>query len=267
MDIKTRIHHLKKRLNEHNINYYVNDNPTISDSEYDSLLRELVQLETDNPQLHTLDSPSQRVGGKPLKEFGTITHRLPMQSLANAMNIEELENFDKQAHRLLKLHNTDTIEYIGEPKLDGLAVELVYEKGAFVYGSTRGDGATGEDITHNLKTIKAIPLSLKGNLAPNLLEIRGEVFINHIDFKLLNKERTKNNEPLFANPRNCAAGSLRQLNPLITQSRPLRIFCYAPGIIEGKSFKSQKEFLDYLPKLGLPVNPYIKKGKGVDFLK
>ena len=267
MNIPERIKELKSKLINHNINYYVNDNPTISDLEYDVLLRELEHLEKKNPKFITLDSPTQRVGGEPLKEFGTIVHSLPMQSLANAMNIDELENFHKQTSRLLGIDKNDNLEYVGEPKLDGLAVELVYQKGYFVYGSTRGDGITGEDITHNLKTIKAIPLSLGRNPAPELLEIRGEVFINHADFHLLNKNRIKNKEEPFANPRNCAAGSLRQLNPQITQSRPLRIFCYAPGNIEGISFKSQKEFLDYLPKLGFPVNPHIAIGKGLACLK
>jgi len=251
-------------LINHNINYYVNDNPTISDLEYDVLLRELEQLEKNNPQFITLDSPTQRIGGSPLDEFKSITHRIPMQSLANAMNQSDLEKFDRQ---IMKLLNIDNVEYIGEPKFDGLAVELVYEKGKFVHGSTRGDGYIGEDITHNLKTIKAIPLSIIKEPIPDIIEIRGEVFINKSDFRVLNEQRIKNNEPPFANARNCAAGSLRQLDPKITMNRPLRIYCYAPGFIHGNiKFNSQSEFLNYLPQWGFPINPYIKVGNGLSFM-
>ena len=264
MNIKQRIENLRKLLNEHNVQYYVYDNPTISDGEYDSLLRELEQLEIKNPTLISSDSPTQRIGGSPIESFNSVTHRTPMLSLANAMDIDELQNFNKQISKGLGI---DNVEYIAEPKLDGLAVELVYEKGIFQYGSTRGDGLIGEDITHNLKTIKAIPLSIKSNTIPKLLEIRGEVFINHIDFKLLNEEQSKENKTIFANPRNCAAGSLRQLDPNITKSRPLRIFCYAPGEIKGYKFQSQKEFLNQIKKWGFPVNNHIKVGKGISFLK
>ena len=264
MNIKKRIENLRKLLNEHNVQYYVYDNPTISDGEYDSLLRELEQLEAENPNFISSDSPTQRIGGAPIESFNSVSHRIPMLSLANAMDIDELENFNKQISKGLGI---DNVEYIAEPKLDGLAVELVYENGIFQYGSTRGDGFIGEDITHNLKTIKAIPLSIKSKTFPNLLEIRGEVFINHLDFKILNEEQTKESKAIFANPRNCAAGSLRQLDPNITKLRPLRIFCYAPGEIKGYQFKSQKDFLHQIKKWGFPVNNHIKIGKGISFLK
>ena len=216
------------------------------------MLKELEKLENESPEYITKDSPTQRVGAPPLAVFKTITHRIPMQSLANAMDITELKQFDKQ---ILKILDTEEeIEYMGEPKLDGLAVELVYENGQFVYGSTRGNGVEGEDITSNLKTIKSIPLKLYSNSIPELLEIRGEVFINHTDFKLLNKERLANKETAFANPRNCAAGSLRQLDSFITAKRPLRIYCYAPGEVKGIEFKSQKHFFKYLPEWGFPVS-------------
>ncbi len=263
MNIKDRINNLITTLNKHNINYYVHDKPTISDFEYDILLRELEELENKNPEYVNDNSPTKRVGSSPIKEFGTIKHRLPMLSLANAMNENELVEFNKQITKNI----SNNIEYVAELKLDGLAVELVYENGKFIYGSTRGDGFSGEDITNNLKTIKGIPLSLTGKKIPNLLEVRGEVFINHKDFKKLNKNRKKENLPLFANPRNCAAGSLRQLDPKITANRPLRIFCYAPGEIDGIKFNSQIEFLSSLPKWGFPVNPHIKLGKGIDFIK
>jgi len=264
MNIKKRIENLRTLLNEHNVQYYVYDNPTIADSEYDSLLRELEKLEIQNPNLISLDSPTQRIGGTPIESFNSVTHRIPMLSLANAMDVDELQNFNKQ---IIKGLGVDNIEYIAEPKLDGLAVELVYENGIFKYGTTRGDGLIGEDITHNLKTIKAIPLSINSETTPALLEIRGEVFINHIDFKLLNNKQAKEQKTIFANPRNCAAGSLRQLDPNITKSRPLRIFCYAPGEIDGYKFKSQKEFLDQIKQWGFPVNNHIKVGRGFSFLK
>jgi len=265
MDIKSHILKLKKSLNWHNIEYYVNDNPTISDSEYDLLLIELDKLEKKYPQYLTYDSPTQRVGGKPLSEFGNIEHSLPMLSLANAMNQNEIDEFDTRIKKLLHQHNE--IEYIAEPKLDGLAVELVYKKGKFTHGSTRGDGSVGEDITSNLKTIKAIPLQIEAKQIPDLLEIRGEVFIDKNDFIKLNKYRVNQGLQVFANSRNCAAGSLRQLDSKVTAERPLRIFCYAPGLIRGLKFNNQNDFLNQLPKWGFPVNPLIKKGTGSIFLK
>ena len=263
MDILRQIQLLRTQINRHNIRYYVYDDPIISDIEYDELMRELENLEAHHPDFITSDSPTQRVGEKPLAEFASITHSIPMQSLANAMNVDELTEFNTQTQKGLGLEKD--IEYVAEPKLDGLAVELVYKDGKFHHGSTRGDGTTGEDISQNLKTIRAIPLTLDGNF-PTLLEVRGEVYIRHHDFEIMNAERIKNNEQPFANPRNCAAGSLRQLDPSITAARPLRIYCYASGVIEGMSISSQKEFLDYLPKWGFPINPNIEVGYGLDFL-
>ena len=266
MDILLQIQLLREEINQHNINYYVNDSPIVSDAEYDQLLRQLDELEKENPKFITPDSPTQRIGAAPLSEFQQLTHRLPMLSLANAMNSNELNEFDEQVKKGLGLEVE--IEYVAEPKLDGLAVELIYEKGKFTHGSTRGDGTTGEDITQNLKTIRAIPLILLDNAPiPKILEVRGEVYITHSDFKKMNEKRLDKGEQAFANPRNCAAGSLRQLDPSVTAKRPLRIFCYAPGIIEGITFSSQKELLETFPKWGLPVNPKIEFGKGVYFLK
>ena len=264
-EIQKLINNLCNQLNYHNIRYYVHNDPSISDNEYDKLLRELQNLESNHPHLVKADSPTQRVGATPLSEFGSITHRLPMLSLSNAMDADEIQQFHEQTQKGLGIQK---IEYVAEPKLDGLAVELVYEEGVFINGSTRGNGEVGEDITHNLKTIKAIPLKLQdGYKIPSLLEVRGEVFISHKDFKSMNKKRLENGEQPFANPRNSAAGSLRQLDPAITATRPLRIFCYAPGTIEGVKFKSQKEFLGTLPKWGFPVNPIIETGYGAPFLK
>ena len=265
MDVKNRILQLQKQLNQHNIEYYVHDNPIISDYEYDVLLKELESLERKHPKLKSSFSPTQKVGGAPLSAFQSVKHKIPMLSLANAMNIEDLQDFNSQILRLIG--SEEIIEYIGEPKLDGLAVELIYEKGILTYGSTRGDGHTGEDITENIKTIKGIPLSISRNLIPDIFEVRGEVFIDHNDFKYLNTQRLNSGESLFANPRNCAAGSLRQLDSKITASRPLKIFCYAPGTIKGLSFNTQKEFLEFLPKCGLPVNKNVEVGTGFKFLK
>lgn len=264
-DIQKLINNLCDQLNYHNIRYYVHNDPSISDSEYDKLLRELENLESNYPHLVKANSPTQRVGATAISEFSSITHRLPMLSLANAMDTDEIQQFHEQVQKGLGIQK---IEYVAEPKLDGLAVELVYKDGVLINGSTRGNGEVGEDITHNLKTIKSIPLQLQNKYKiPSLLEVRGEVFISHKDFKVMNEKRLDNKEPPFANPRNSAAGSLRQLDPNITASRPLKIFCYAPGKIEGIKFKSQKEFLDTLPKWGFPVNPIIKTGYGASFLK
>lgn len=254
-----QIQALRDQLNDHNYRYYVLDDPLISDSEYDQLFRELQKLETDNPNLITEDSPTHRVGAEPLSSFGSWTHRMPMLSLANAMNEDELAAFDTRVKK--GLDTEKDLEYMAEPKLDGLAVELVYENGFFVNGSTRGDGITGEDITQNLKTILAIPLSLRknGQKTPPLLEVRGEVFITKDGFKKLNRNQEKEELPPFANPRNAAAGSLRQLDSKITATRPLSIYCYEAGRIDGISFDTHEDFLSTLKEWGFPVNPEIQK--------
>ena len=257
-DIATKIKDLRDQIDNHNYRYYVMDNPIISDSEYDQIMRELEALEKNNENLITPDSPTQRVGASPLKEFGTITHREPMLSLANAMSEEEIIAFYIRLEKALETQKD--IELIGEPKLDGLGVELVYEDNMFVNGSTRGDGIVGENITQNLKTIKAIPLKLRTDLreTPSLLEVRGEVFISTSDFKKLNDTRIKNDLPEFANPRNAAAGSLRQLDSNITAERPLSIYCYEAGEVLGASFNTHLAFLSALKDWGFPVNPEIK---------
>ena len=264
MSFTDRILRIREELNDHNYRYYVLSDPIVSDSEYDTLLRELETLETAHPELITLDSPTQRIGAAPLTEFGTIQHTIPMQSLSNAMNSEELIAFDKRVQKLLETNNS--IDYIAEPKLDGIGVELVYLNGVFTHGSTRGDGITGENITQNLKTIKAIPLKLRSgsHSIPSILEIRGEVFITKDNFQKLNDNQEKLGEKLFANPRNAAAGSLRQLDSNITAKRPLSIFCYQPGTIDGALFETHLEFLEALKKWGIPVNPYINNIFGAD---
>jgi len=262
--IQKQINDLRMQLNDHNYRYYVLDDPLISDSEYDQLFRELQKLETDNPNLITEDSPTHRVGAEPLSSFGSWTHRMPMLSLANAMNEDELAAFDTRVKK--GLDTEKDLEYMAEPKLDGLAVELVYENGFFVNGSTRGDGITGEDITQNLKTIAAIPLSLRknGQKNPPLLEVRGEVFITKDGFKKLNRNQEKEELSPFANPRNAAAGSLRQLDSKITATRPLSIYCYEAGRIDGISFDTHEDFLSTLKEWGFPVNPEIQKVKNAE---
>ena len=262
--IQKQINYLRMQLNDHNYRYYVLDDPLISDSEYDQLFRELQKLETDNPNLITEDSPTRRVGAEPLSSFGSWTHRMPMLSLANAMNEDELAAFDTRVKK--GLDTEKDLEYMAEPKLDGLAVELVYENGFFVNGSTRGDGITGEDITQNLKTIMAIPLSLRknGQKTPPLLEVRGEVFITKDGFKKLNRNQEKEELSPFANPRNAAAGSLRQLDSKITATRPLSIYCYEAGRIDGISFDTHEDFLSILKEWGFPVNPEIQKVKNAE---
>ena len=264
MNTSNKINNLRSELNDHNYRYYVLDDPVISDAEYDRLLRELQSLEDAHPDLIADDSPTQRVGAPPLDGFGNIRHRIPMQSLANAMDTEEILAFHDRLIR--KLGKEQAIEYIAEPKLDGLAVELVYEKGKFVNGSTRGDGTTGEDITQNLKTIRAIPLALRveAQSVPVLLEVRGEVFIRKDDFLKLNIQQEVNDKPVFANPRNAAAGSLRQLDSRITATRPLSIFCYQAGMVEGMTFETHSEFLTALQNWGFPVNPEIKILNGIE---
>lgn len=264
-DLSRKVKELRARINRANYEYYILDNPTISDAEYDRLMQELQAIETAHPELITPDSPTQRVGATPLTEFQTVTHRTPMISLDNAMNESEIRDF---VHRIQKLLPGETIEFVAEPKIDGLAVELVYENGVLTAGSTRGDGVTGEDITQNLKTIRAIPLKLNSEsvAAPALIEIRGEVYMDKADFQQLNEQQALEGKPLFANPRNSAAGSLRQLDPRITARRPLKIFCYALGACEGLSFRTHWEFLQTLPKWGLRINPLIRFCQTVDDL-
>lgn len=262
--IKQRIEKLRQELDYHNYRYYVLDDPVVSDAEYDRLMAELIELEKKHPEFLSLNSPTQRVGAKPLEEFETITHTVPMLSLQNAMEPDEVVEFDKRVKKLLGLADVD---YVMEVKIDGLAVELVYLNGEFSVGSTRGDGFTGEDITQNLRTIKSIPMRLLHDHdipVPDRLEVRGEVYMGKNEFKELNKKREREGESLFANPRNAAAGSVRQLDPRITATRKLNIFCYAPGEILGVPLKTHYHFLDYLKKWGFRVNPLTKLCRNID---
>jgi len=261
---KDSINELRKQIDNHNYQYYILDNPTISDYEYDNLMRELQDLEKKYPDLITQDSPSQRVGASPLDAFDSVNHSIPMLSLENAMNSEELFQYYERTKRGLQTELD--IDFIAEPKLDGIGVELVYENGLLTYGLTRGDGIKGENITQNLKTIKSIPLSIRTEKfsAPELLEVRGEVFMEKDKFKIFNDNRLKNEQPIFANPRNAAAGSLRQLDSSITASRPLSIYCYEPGKINGRKFENHIDFLSTLTDWGFPVNREIKLVKNLE---
>ncbi|OGC11110.1 DNA ligase (NAD(+)) LigA [candidate division WOR-1 bacterium RIFOXYA12_FULL_52_29] len=256
-DIK-RIKELRSLLHHHDYLYYVEDKPTISDADYDDRFRELKSLESKYPDLVTPDSPTQRVGGEPLKEFKPYQHKKPLLSLDNAMNLEELDDFDRRVREAL---GEEKIEYAAELKMDGLAVALVYKKGHFAVGSTRGDGVRGEDITQNLKTVKAIPLVLNEEID---LEVRGETYLPYDDFLKLNEERQEKGEALFANPRNAAAGSVRQLDPRITAGRPLDIFLYYGEVPE---MATHLETLKYLKKLGFKTNPNTRQCLGLSEVK
>jgi DNA ligase (NAD+) len=262
-----RIESLRSLIRYHNRRYYQLDDPEISDPEYDRLMQELSTLEQTHPGLVTPDSPTQRVGAAPLEKFIPFRHDTPMLSLANAFSEEDIREFDGRIKRLLG--STEEIRFVAEPKLDGVAVNLIYLRGVFTAGSTRGDGTVGEDITQNLKTIQALPLVIdpgSGIAAevPDRMEIRGEVYIEREAFKGLNRRRLDSGEPPFANPRNAAAGSLRQLDSRITARRPLNIFCYAVGQVLGRRFQSQAEVLNTLAHWGFPVNPHIEKAENIE---
>jgi len=262
--IKKRVEKLREEIEYHNYRYYVLDQPEISDAQYDRLMRELEKLEEEHPGLRSPNSPTQRVGASPLEAFEIVKHTLPMLSLANAFDETEARDFDKRVKKFLG--SSADITYVAEPKLDGLAVELVYERGQFVVGSTRGDGVNGENITQNLRTIKTIPLQLirKEIPVPERLEVRGEVIIQLKRFKELNRKREEIGEPVFANPRNAAAGSVRQLDSKITVERPLEIYCYGVGEVRGRTFKTHSEILQTFPKWGLRTNPNIRRCENID---
>ncbi|HLK85533.1 MAG TPA: NAD-dependent DNA ligase LigA [Candidatus Binataceae bacterium] len=262
---RAEVEKLREQIDRHNYLYYVLDNPEVTDAEYDALMRRLETLETQHPELLSPDSPTQRVGARPSEKFAVVVHRRMMMSLANAMDAEEMREFDRRIKRFL--HSDADVEYVAEVKLDGLAVELVYEDGRLTVGSTRGDGVNGEDVTPNIRTIKSVPLRLihpAHGRVPRLLEVRGEVILPRRAFERLNSERVAAGEPPFANPRNAAAGSLRQLDPRISAARPLDIFSHTPGVIEGVSYKTQWEFLQGIKGFGLKINPLSKICRSVD---
>ncbi len=254
LNSQERMTALAEQLSEHNYKYYVEDSPSIPDAAYDRLFQELLALEKQHPDLASSTSPTQKVGGRPLAQFEQVQHEVPMLSLDNAFSLDDLNAFEK---RLIdRLKRSMDIEFSCEPKLDGLAVSIVYENGVLVRGATRGDGQTGENITQNVKTIANVPLSLRGNDYPERLEVRGEVFMTRDGFEKLNEEQKSQDKKVFANPRNAAAGSLRQLDSRITASRPLRFYAYSVGLVEGvKTELANKHFdrLQQLSQWGLPL--------------
>lgn len=262
--IGQRVAQLREQIHYHNYRYYVLDAPEIADAEFDRLMEELQRLEEQYPELVTPDSPTQRVGAPPLEKFETVTHRIPMLSLENAFSEGEAREFEQRLQRFLRTEAQ--FDYVVEPKMDGVAVELVYENGQLQVGSTRGDGWRGENVTQNLKTIRTIPLVLlkSGEPIPALLEVRGEVYIESAEFKKLNEQRLAQGEQPFANPRNAAAGSLRQLDSSTTAQRPLNIYCYGVGEVSGREFASHWEILQHLAAWGLRTNPYIEQVAGIE---
>jgi DNA ligase (NAD+) len=254
-NILKKIEELREKIRNHNYCYYILDDPIVSDAEYDQLMKELANWETKYPQYINPSSPTQRVGIEPVSKFATVKHIAPMLSLANAFSKEELRAFDQ---RIKKQIPEEKLEYAVELKIDGLAVALVYENGIFIRGVTRGDGETGEEVTSNLRTVKTIPLKLFGENISSHIEVYGEIYMKKSDFKKLNRERIKSGETLFANPRNAAAGSVRQLDPRITAQRHLDTFIYRATVSEGNKFNTHMEVLNYLKKIGFKINPYIK---------
>ncbi len=252
----TRVEKLREIINQHNYQYYVLNDPAVPDAEYDRLMQELISLEKENPELVTKDSPTQRVGAIPLDSFTEVKHAMPMLSLNNAFDEEEMASFDRRVRETLE---QDQIKYVGETKFDGLAVSLLYEDGVLTQAATRGDGTTGEDVTQNARTIWGIPLSLQSEIIPKRIEVRGEIYMTHQAFDKLNEKRSAKKEKIFVNPRNAAAGSMRQLDSRITADRELSFFAYSVGQIEGDMWSPEitchSEMLTRLKTLGLPVSP------------
>lgn len=269
-DAAQRISELRNELDAHNYRYYVLDEPSVPDAEYDRLFRELQALEAQHPELVTPESPTQRVGGEALSAFGEVRHEVPMLSLGNAFEEDDMRAFDRSVQNGLGVQGGDLfgggaeVEYSCEPKLDGLAVSLRYENGQLVRGATRGDGSTGEDITSNVRTIRNVPLKLQGEGWPQVLEVRGEVFMPKAGFEELNARQVESGGKTFANPRNAAAGSLRQLDPKITASRPLEFCCYGVGQVSGELPGTQVAILQQLKAWGVPISRELKLAKGVE---
>jgi DNA ligase (NAD+) len=265
-DIQQTLDSLRKQIRFHNYRYHVLDDPEVPDAEYDRLMRQLQALEKEYPDLVTSDSPTQRVGDEPVASFGTVQHRLPMLSLDNAFSEEELREFHRRVSDRLELEDdADALQYMAEPKLDGAAVSLLYEDGHLVRGATRGDGMKGEDITHNVRTIEAVPLRLIGKGYPETLEVRGEVYMPKAGFEAYNERALAAGEKTFVNPRNAAAGSLRQLDPKLTAERPLDIYVYSVGIVEGGNLPGlHSEILDQLQHWGFKVCPERRVVDGID---
>ncbi|NUY56643.1 NAD-dependent DNA ligase LigA [Salinivibrio sp. EAGSL] len=262
---KQQLDDIKHQLNYHAYRYYVEDSPELPDAEYDRLMQTLLAIEAEHPEWVTSDSPSQRVGGAPLSAFETVTHELAMLSLGNAFSDDDLVDFERRVKD--RLGNTEPVTYTCEPKLDGLAVSLIYENGVLVQAATRGDGTTGENITHNVKTIRNVPLTLQAGDWPERLEVRGEVFMPKAGFEALNEAALKRGDKTFANPRNAAAGSLRQLDSKVAANRPLSFYAYAVGVMSTPFGEGQSERLNRLKKWGLALSPEVKQVSGLEGVK
>ena len=254
-DNKSKLNSLYKQIIEHNKKYHQDNNPSISDAEYDELVREAIEIEKKFPNLKKTNSPTDLVGSEPLEGFTKIQHKIPMLSIQNAKNIDEVNNWVDGLKNFLLLKDKEEIEFIAEPKIDGLSATLIYDKGELILGATRGDGTFGEDVTDNLKTIIDIPKSLNKNLAPDRLEVRGEVYITHDEFNDLNEKQKKDGKDIFKNPRNAAAGSLKQLDPKETSKRPLRFFAFSWGVFSDNNFSLHSDIMSYFNDLGLITNP------------
>src|SRR5262245_55941723 len=260
--IAQRIADLRRQLDHHNYKYYVEASPEISDREFDRLLEELKKLEAAHPELVTPDSPTQRVGGQPIEGFASVTHRVPMLSIDNTYNADELREFDKRVRK--QLGKGEAVTYVVELKIDGVAISLTYEKGQFSVGATRGDGEHGDDVTHNLRTISGLPLRLRTDKPPPLFEARGEVYMTRDELARINRKRAEAGLEAYANPRNLTAGTLKLLDPRECAERRLKVFAYATGAVEGIEVRTHRETLDLLKKYGFPVNPHIASFDKID---
>ena len=254
-DNQSKLNSLYEQIIEHNKKYHQDNNPSISDAEYDELVREAIEIEKEFPEFKQTNSPTDLVGSAPLDGFAKIQHKIPMLSIQNAKNIDEVNNWVDGLKSFLLLEDKEEIEFIAEPKIDGLSATLIYDKGELILGATRGDGAFGEDVTDNLRTIIDIPKSLNKNLAPDRLEVRGEVYITHDEFNDLNEKQKKDGKDIFKNPRNAAAGSLKQLDPKETSKRPLRFFALSWGVFSDNNFNLHSDIMNYFNDLGLITNP------------
>ena len=254
-DNQSKLNSLYEQIIEHNKKYHQDNNPSISDAEYDELVREAIEIEKEFPELKQTNSPTDLVGSAPLEGFAKIQHKIPMLSIQNAKNIDEVNNWVDGLKNFLLLEDKEEIEFIAEPKIDGLSATLIYDKGELILGATRGNGAFGEDVTDNLRTIIDIPKSLNKNLAPDRLEVRGEVYITHDEFNDLNEKQKKDGKDIFKNPRNAAAGSLKQLDPKETSKRPLRFFAFSWGVFSDNNFNLHSDIMNYFNDLGLITNP------------
>ena len=254
-DNQSKLNSLYEQIIEHNKKYHQDNNPSISDAEYDELVREAIEIEKEFPEFKQTNSPTDLVGSAPLEGFAKIQHKIPMLSIQNAKNIDEVNNWVDGLKNFLLLEDKEEIEFIAEPKIDGLSATLIYDKGELILGATRGDGSFGEDVTDNLRTIIDIPKSLNKNLAPDRLEVRGEVYITHDEFNDLNEKQKKDGKDIFKNPRNAAAGSLKQLDPKETSKRPLRFFAFSWGVFSDNNFNLHSDIMNYFNDLGLITNP------------